>query len=267
MPVLGTTQGDLEAFYPFNGNANDESGNGNHGTAYGPVLSADRFGNSGHVYYFDGVDDYIVINNSPSLEMGYSDFTIAAWIKTMATEDMARIFSKGSSSCVTGYMLRTAASNSKPFLEISGDDTCRLAFAGSTTVNDNRWHFVVGVVERRTGGKLYVDGELDGTQLADTSGFSLDNARNPMIGYNDTGLWYEPFHGSIDDVRIYSRALSQAEIRELMGTLTALTVRAQPIRRRPIGNLHGDCRIGLGNANGRNHLHGGRRTGRDKPPG
>lgn len=52
---------DLIAFYPFNGNANDESGNGNHGTVYGASLVKDRFGNADSAYSFDGVNDYIDI--------------------------------------------------------------------------------------------------------------------------------------------------------------------------------------------------------------
>ena len=44
----------LVAYYPFNGNANDESGNGNHGIVDGAALSMDRFGNLNSAYLFDG---------------------------------------------------------------------------------------------------------------------------------------------------------------------------------------------------------------------
>ncbi|WP_141699533.1 hypothetical protein [Candidatus Marithrix sp. Canyon 246] len=47
----------LVAYYPFNGNAEDESGNGNHGTVNGATLSEDRFGNQESAYSFDGIDD------------------------------------------------------------------------------------------------------------------------------------------------------------------------------------------------------------------
>ena len=52
----------LIAYYPFNGNANDESGNGNDGTVSGATLAADRFGMLNNAYAFDGIDDYIGIN-------------------------------------------------------------------------------------------------------------------------------------------------------------------------------------------------------------
>src|SRR5215475_7065552 len=58
----------LLAYYPFNGNANDASGNNNHGTPMNGVqLTTDRFGNANSAYLFDGVDDYITIPNSASL--------------------------------------------------------------------------------------------------------------------------------------------------------------------------------------------------------
>jgi hypothetical protein len=61
IPSYVPTNG-LVGWWPFNGNANDESGNGNHGTVNGATLAADRFGNAGKAYSFDG-DDYINISN------------------------------------------------------------------------------------------------------------------------------------------------------------------------------------------------------------
>ncbi|NCO54636.1 MAG: hypothetical protein COS14_10790 [Bacteroidetes bacterium CG02_land_8_20_14_3_00_31_25] len=52
----------LVAYYPFNGNANDESGNGNNGTVNGAILSADRFGVANNAYSFDGVNDFFSEN-------------------------------------------------------------------------------------------------------------------------------------------------------------------------------------------------------------
>ncbi len=67
----------LVAWYPFNGNANDESGNGHHGTVHGATLTTDRFGNPNSAYHFDGVDDFIEVafgnvNTSPSNEVSIS---------------------------------------------------------------------------------------------------------------------------------------------------------------------------------------------------
>jgi len=70
----------LVACYPFNGNANDESGNGNNGTVNGATLTADRFGKPNTAYLFDGINDYIRVNDDPSIRMD-SSFTIIAWVK------------------------------------------------------------------------------------------------------------------------------------------------------------------------------------------
>jgi len=57
----------LVAYWPFNGNANDESGNKNDGIVYGASLTSDRFGNMNSAYNFDGINDYIFIKDSSIL--------------------------------------------------------------------------------------------------------------------------------------------------------------------------------------------------------
>ena len=74
----------LVAYYPFNGNANDESGNGNDGTVNGATLTEDRFGNTGSAYGFDGVDDYINKGNLNNIDVSGS-VTISVWIYKKST--------------------------------------------------------------------------------------------------------------------------------------------------------------------------------------
>lgn len=213
--VLADLNDGLVAYYPFDGNANDESSNRHDGTVNGPTLTEDRFGNANSAYSFDGVNDFIEIANSDTLEIGYHDYTIAAWIKTVPNNN-GRIFSKGSSGCVTGYMMRMGGTQgSKLYLENAKDGTCEIVATGNVTINDNAWHFVVGVVDRDIGAKIYVDSNLDVQVNHDTSMHDLSNNNNPMIGFNDVGDYYEPFNGVIDDVRIYNRALSEEEIQTL----------------------------------------------------
>ena len=66
----------LVGWWPFNGNANDESGNGNNGTVNGATLTADRFGISNMAYSFDGINDYI-----STIRSGYTTFSISLWCK------------------------------------------------------------------------------------------------------------------------------------------------------------------------------------------
>ncbi len=71
----------LVGWWPFNGNANDESGNGNNGTVNGPVLNQDRFGNPDKAYSFDGVDDWIQVDYDSILNLG-NEFTLSVWINS-----------------------------------------------------------------------------------------------------------------------------------------------------------------------------------------
>ena len=66
----------LVGWWPFNGNANDESGNGNNGTVNGAILTSDRIGNNGSAYDFDGINDAIDIGNS-FFNNGWNDYTIS----------------------------------------------------------------------------------------------------------------------------------------------------------------------------------------------
>ncbi len=74
IPTVG-----LLAYYTFDGNANDESGNDNNGTVHGAILQEDRFGNSNSAYFFDG-GDYIHLGNNNILPSGENPFTLSIWL-------------------------------------------------------------------------------------------------------------------------------------------------------------------------------------------
>ena len=76
----------LVAYYPFNGNAKDESGNGHDGDVKGATLANDRNGNSNSAYYFDGADDYINLGNDDDFNFGESDFSISLWFQTSVNQ-------------------------------------------------------------------------------------------------------------------------------------------------------------------------------------
>ena len=69
----------LIAYYPFNGNTNDESGYGNHGSVIGAKLGKDRFGNNNSAYSFDGINDYISINGVINDLVNISAYTVTGW--------------------------------------------------------------------------------------------------------------------------------------------------------------------------------------------
>ena len=70
----------LVAYYPFNGNANDESGNNNNPVFNNATLTADRFGNPNSAYHFNGINTYMMIPNQPGINMN-NQITLSVWVR------------------------------------------------------------------------------------------------------------------------------------------------------------------------------------------
>jgi hypothetical protein len=206
-PAAGLAEG-LVAYYPFNGNSDDESGNGNHGTAYGATLTSDRFGNSESAYYFDGVDDRIDIQDSSYLDFGNGDFAISGWVKTTYSHN-----DSNGASLLDKYLQR-----GKPWtIRLQTDGTLRFlcdeSVYSKAIVNDGRWHHFVAIRSESIT-KLFLDGELQGTALSTSS---TTNSRPLCFGcvHWPGGGTARFFKGTLDDIRIYDRAVSEAEVRSL----------------------------------------------------
>jgi len=209
----------LIAHYPFSGNANDISGNGFHGIVNGPIPTMDRFGNANSAYQFDGVNDFISVTDNMVLDIGLSNYTLVAWIKT-ANNNAGRIFSKGSFNCQTGYMMRTGGSSaSKIHLENAANSNCIINFDGNVIIDDNTWHCIVGVVNRDSFARIYVDGVLDRQVNINSTGFNFSNNLNLIFGA-DNALNAEFFSGSLDDIGIFNRAISPGEVAVLYASST-----------------------------------------------
>jgi hypothetical protein len=192
----------LVAYYPFNGNANDESGNGNHGTVHGATLAEDRFGNIDSAFHFDG-NSHIVVPSSPSLESPADQYSVAVWANTEAWDGgLSSLVCKG----VQGAQYRPQFSDSGRFLFHDGVEVFTNFLA-----NVNTWYFIVEVWNDGNA-QVYVNG----IKIGETSG-GIPVVRNsePLeIGRDQPGA-LEYMIGTIDDIRIYNRALSESEIQEL----------------------------------------------------
>ena len=210
----------LIIYYPFNGNANDESENGYDGTVVGAILTTNRFGNANSAYSFDGEDDYIYRNYSATNALHPTDgpFTISVWFKTDASSPQEQtIISTHYGGMGDGYHMAIDSfidSRIRFFLSINNED---VPIYSTSSVNDGIWHHVITMWKDDVI-NLYVDTELHDTTTAE--GFvAYDNQARFKIGHCDNveEWWsdYYHFNGSIDDVRIYNRALSENEIQEL----------------------------------------------------
>jgi YVTN family beta-propeller protein len=202
-----TTTASLEegliAYYPFNGNANDESGMGNHGTVHGATLTTDRFGNLNSAYSFNGVDDYIRIDNTSTFDFLSGGFTLVAWVNFTQDNSDNGIIAKHDCGYFNGYYLGVL-NNSFDFYVTSDP-----RLLTSETYKDGKWHFVVGVYDD-VNQYLYVDSVFKTSQpRSHINPIDLDISIGRMREY----CGY--FNGMIDDVRIYNRALSEGEIQEL----------------------------------------------------
>jgi hypothetical protein len=206
----------LVGYWPFCGNANDASGNGNNGTVNGATLTTDRFGNANSAYSFDGNSSKIIVSNSPSLEMGLSNYSLSAWVKTNSQNVInGRIISKGSSGCITGYMMRTGWPNSsKLYTENAYNSNCFVSNSSIASINNNQWRLVVVTIDRNVGVKFYIDGVLD-SEYSVSSLNNISNGQDLFFGYNNLTNSVEPFSGEIDDISIHNRALSPTEIQQL----------------------------------------------------
>jgi hypothetical protein len=210
-----TLQTGLVAHYPFNGNANDESGNGNNGTVNGATLTTDRFGNANKAYSFDG-NDWIEAPNSISLNSPALNktLTISSWVKInewsgVIAQDWGIILSKsfaGNSTC-------------EFFAAITRNGG--IYGAGTYNFSLNQWYHIVQTVERANNillVKSYVNGQFVGSTTDDNYllgvSYFTPQTNNLYIGADPIG-YTEYCKGAIDDIRIYNRVLSESEISQL----------------------------------------------------
>lgn len=200
----------LTGHWPFNGNANDATGNGNNGVIYGTTLANDRFGNPDKAYSFNGTDNYIVVPDSPGLALSgnlNSDFTLSAWVNTANTPLKQGIAGRWGGTSGIRYLL-FLLENGTGSLHAT---TVGTPFQGGSIIPSNEWHFLVGSYNSATNQlNLYLNGNQNKSVSAtNIFGTNPDSTKNFEIGRFDSNYY---FIGKIEDIRLYSCALNQAEI-------------------------------------------------------
>ena len=205
----------LVACYPFNGNANDMTGNGHNGTVVGATLTADRFGNPNSAYLFaDAPSTYITIPNFNTI-LTSDNISISFWCQANSnTSDQPFLATPDSLNDRFGIAVQYTSEGE---IWDCGDltTTGRMVYSGAY---ESAWtHYVFQISESQNIKEIYINGVL-----VDSSSFSLPgmhfNSANKALNiggaYGSNGPW-AGFPGPIDDIRIYNRALNHKEVDSL----------------------------------------------------
>ena len=220
----------LIAYYPFNGNANDSTGNGNNGIVHGAQLFEDRNGNPHSAYYFNGDLAYIDLGNSIKLKRYRSDYSVTGWI-------YLNQYPSTYNSIILSNRNTTTPSTSGSFIGVGGMSSSlskRIEFIKNATVTDDiysfdylssntqlelkKWYFFA-VTYKYNGDssnivKIYIDGFMESQKKV---GETLDPLNvNTYLGCEPALYPIDySFNGIMDEIRIYDRVLGDNEINEL----------------------------------------------------
>jgi len=197
----------LVGFWPFNGNADDESGNGNHGQVIGATLTSGQTETDSSVYYFDGINDYIEINNNLTGNLGDSA-SITFWFHTTDETFQARdqrLVEKDNGSWWVFFI--TQSDN----FVFSVSENNRDSFGDVVLTKEqmiNRWHFIAAV-KTNNEYKVFAD---DSLALQFYTPFNHINTIATMT-FGRSEFWTsQHFKGKLDDIRLYNRALTPEEL-------------------------------------------------------
>jgi hypothetical protein len=209
-----TQTGELVAYYPFNGNANDESSHGNNGTVHGATLVADRRGMPNSAYVFDGNTNYIEVPNSSSLNFQQST-TINFWMKIGTFYEREQYpISHGNWE----NRLKVSISNRRLRWTVKTTTGIKDVDSETELVTDT-WYNITALYSG-SDFEVYLNGEMDaftswsGTILPTTIALTIGQVLPNNQSYN--------FNGVLDDIRIYNYALSVDSIQALAGGTTAV---------------------------------------------
>jgi hypothetical protein len=190
----------------------DQSGNNFNGTIFGATWTQGKYGNA---LSFDGVDDYVDFGTNPSLN-GTIDFSVALWLKSTFTGG-AYIIAQRAPGYQGQWMVNLGGNHNNTDLR-PGRIHFMVYNAGfqweiwsDTAVNDGQWHNIVAV---RQGGNgyIYIDGNLEAQASGNVK--ALSSSLKIAIG-RDLREMDQPLQGIVDEVFLFTRALTSAEILDL----------------------------------------------------
>ena len=214
LPSYVPTNG-LVGWWPFDGNANDISGNGNHGTVNGATLTTDRYNSANSAYYFDGINDFINLGGLSVLSNSPDSYTQLAWLKFDDFSDSRIIGTKRNSSggWATPYALDTA-------LMFYADDAGYTgANIGYTTSIDTGNYYFLCFVKDFSSYTIYLNGVLVDS-MYDTHSISPTSS-DYYVGAHSA--WNKYMKGTIDCFGLWNRALNNSEIEQMYSAIVPCT--------------------------------------------
>ncbi|NJL74532.1 MAG: choice-of-anchor C family protein [Saprospiraceae bacterium] len=200
----------LVAYYPFNGNSNDASGNNNNGTVKGATLTTDRFGTANRAYDFDGLNDYIELNRGLNLAKTY---TVSAWVKLRKVQnEYHTVIAKYETSRYGPYYFGTYSNKAEIWIsDGQGGHKDHI----TEPIEIGKWEHLTWV-GNETQASIYINGQKIGTYQV-----PLMTQNNDLVTIGRQALYlpqnndYASLDGQIDDLRLYNRAFKDCEVEAL----------------------------------------------------
>lgn len=209
----------LVAYYPFNGNANDESGNGNNGVVSGASLVNDRFGIPDNAFYFDGIDDNIDVTYQFGNKFE-SEYSVSLWIKGDSIQNsISKILSFPQKESTWNHPYHYLGLNYynpdagiQQFDVVYFDEYGNSSYVPTQDVKPNIWQHIVFTFDNGDV-KIYVNNQLVKTgSLHDSNLFFPDHGFSIGSATFTDSVDVDFFTGVIDDIRMYNKVLSESEI-------------------------------------------------------
>lgn len=216
----------LVAFYPFDGNANDVSGNNNHAAVNGPTLTSDRHMSPSSAYLFNGTNNFMAVNLTTTLT---ANWTISGWYKINGGNSFNAYYSfgLGFTPNANGFGFGGTAHTCYPMQYGMYDGGigpgCQAAQSlhGNITPDYNEWMHVV-LVKSSTTYSFYFNGVFDNS--ASLTPIAVGNF---VIGKRSDNILY--YKGVMDEIGIWDRELTPAEIEAISSGTTTVSVKEESV--------------------------------------
>lgn len=202
----------LILYLPFNGNANDESGNGNNASIINATSTSDRNNYSNSAYYFNGSSNYISIPSSSSLESVQNGISFSAWfyLNEWYSDKWAPLIAKSDNSShgMFGFQLLNFSTRKELEVKLKG-----VSINADYVFQKNQWYHIAFTWDG-TNCKYFVNGAKFYERQWNST--IIPNYKPLLIG-KDTPEITEYLNGKIDDIRIYDKAISETQVDSLFG--------------------------------------------------